>query len=84
MIDASFADIAVALKIQADYLAERSEDAEVLAARIGLTPCVAARIIGERRRQAELIGAAHGIFKALSAVEGEAKAMVARVQARAA
>lgn len=64
-----FAEIAVALKIQADDLVDRAQHAETLAARIGLTPAVADRIIGERRKQAELVGRAHRIFKTLARFE---------------
>jgi hypothetical protein len=73
-----FADIAVALKLQADGLAESTENAEILAARIGLSGSAAARVIGERRRQAELVGAGHRLVKALIPFESVLKMMLRR------
>lgn len=64
-----FAEIAVALKIEADHLHSAAQNAETLAARIGLTPAVADRIIEQQRRHAELVGRAHRIFKSLSRFE---------------
>lgn len=69
MIRRSFADIAVALKLQANELSDRAKDCEIVAGRIGLTPAVAAHVISERRDQAELIGEAHRIIYALIGCE---------------
>lgn len=71
-----FADIAVALKIEANILADRAQDVETTALRIGLSPPVAARIVAERRRQADLVAAAHRIIYALMPVEGTISAVI--------
>ncbi len=73
---APLADIAVALKLQANDMADRTKDAEITAARIGLSPCVSAHLISERRRQAELIGDAYHLIRALLAIENTLLAVV--------
>lgn len=75
---ADFAEIAVALQLQARDLAWRAEDAEHAALSIGLFPVTAAHLLAERRRQALLVGAAHLFFKAMIPVEAEVKALLAR------
>lgn len=66
---APFADIAVALKLQARDLAMRTTDIEHVANSIGLFPATAARVVGEHRRQAELVADAYRIMRALMPVE---------------
>ena len=66
MTGASLADIAVALKKQAAALAAQTAEVEQVAIQIGLSPGSVGRVIFETRRQAELIGHAHRIIKALA------------------
>ena len=76
MTGAPFADIAVALSIEARELARRAEDVEHRAIAIGLSASATGRVIFESRRQAELIGEAHRIIKALMPVEGTVRAVM--------
>lgn len=73
---APFADIAVALRIEANELAYRAEDTEHVATAIGLFPATRAHVIAERRRQAELIGDAYRVIRALMAVENTVRAVM--------
>lgn len=77
MTHSPFADIVVALGIEARELARRAEDVEHRATAIGLSAGATGRVIFESRRQAELIGEAHRIFRALMPVEGTVRAVIA-------
>jgi len=66
MNGAPFADIAVALKTQAGVLAAQASELERIAIDIGLSPGAIDRMVFPARRQAELIGRAHYIIKALA------------------
>jgi hypothetical protein len=72
----SFADIAVALKLHANDLAERANNVEVTAGRIGLSPAIAQHLLDERRRQAELVGKAHELVKALISIEAPVRCLL--------
>lgn len=73
-----FADIAVALGIQARELAQRAEHNEQVAAAIGLFPNTQAHLNAEWRRQAELIGEAHRLVMALIPIENTIRAATER------
>lgn len=73
---APFADIAVALNIQARDLAMRAEDCEQVGNAIGLFPATVDRLVAERRRQAELVADAYHIIRALMPVEQTTRAVI--------
>lgn len=77
-MSAPFADIAVALGIQARELAQRAESNEQVAIAIGLFPNTTAHLIAEWRRQAELVGEAHRLVLALLPVENTIRAAIER------
>ena len=73
---APFADIAVALSIEARELALKAEDAEHVSAAIGLFETTREHVIAERKRQAELIGDAYRVIRALMPLENTIKAVI--------
>lgn len=75
---ASFVDIAVALNIAARDAVLVAQRDEFTAHKIGLFEATAAHIVAERNRQAELIGEAHRIFKALMPLENTIRAVIER------
>lgn len=65
---ASFADIAVALFEETRHYADSNERLEVLTERLaitGLSEATRERILGDAIRHAELMAAAHKIFRAM-------------------
>lgn len=71
-----FADIAVALRIEASELSRRAEIDEQTSAEIGLFEATRQHIIAERRRQAELIAEAYRLVRALMPVEHTVRAVI--------
>ena len=76
MTGAPFADIAAALKTQANMLAERATNVERVATTIGLSPGAVGRVIFDTRKQADMIAEAHRIITALTPVESTVRAVM--------
>lgn len=75
-IECPFADISVALRLAANRAVLDRQQDEHTAHAIGLFPVTAAHIIEDRQRQADLLGEAHRIIKALIPVEHTIRAML--------
>ena len=73
---APFADIAVALSIQASDLELRAFDADKTARAIGLFENTREHIVDERQRQAALMRDAYQVFRALMPLENTIKAVI--------
>ena len=73
---APFADIAVALSIQASDLELRAFDADKTAREIGLFANTREHIVDERRNQAALIRDAYHVIRALMPLENTIKAVI--------
>jgi hypothetical protein len=90
--DASFAAVAVELRVAESAIAEMSFAAAILsimradnlyrlertAAEISLDPAVARSIVLNERRFASLIAEAHRLFKSMIPLEAEIRALIAR------
>lgn len=72
-----FADIAQALERQARELVNTAEELEHVGAAIGLSPALLDHIVADRRREAELIGAAFRLVRDLAPVENTIRQIVA-------
>lgn len=75
-IECPFVDIAVALRLAANRAVLDRQQDEYVAHAIGLFPVTAAHIVEDRQRQADLLGEAHRIIKALIPVEHTIRAML--------
>jgi hypothetical protein len=75
-MNASFADIAVALKLQANELAARVDHCERTAHDIKLSRLSADLAIAECRTQADLVKLAHEIIKGLIPVEAAVRSLI--------
>lgn len=76
MPDTPFAEIAVALGVQARELAHRAEQNEHVAHAIGLFPATTNDLVKGWRRDAELLGEAHRLLLALMPVEETVRAVI--------
>jgi hypothetical protein len=76
----SFADIAVALRIEANRYAGSDQNLEVLLAYLGLSD--SATIIAAERRHTRLIVSGHYLFKAMCEHEAEIRTFLASLQAK--
>jgi hypothetical protein len=76
MTAASFDDIAVALKLQANLAADHALDLEIVCYRISLTNSAVRNVVQPRKLQAELVAEAYRIIRALSPVENTIRAII--------
>jgi len=74
--DTSFAEMSVALWLQAQSEHERQQRLEQIAARIGLSPSVASRIVADESRHTACIVRAYEIFRALIPHEKAVMALI--------
>jgi len=78
----SFDDIAVALSLAATKLRLDLDQAELLAARIDLSPMGLSLAVTELQRNLNLVAEAHHFFKENAAVEAEMRAVALRRKRR--
>lgn len=75
---APFADIAVALRLEANELARAAEEAEITAVFIGLSDGAKDRVVREKRAQAALVGDAFKLMRGLMPMENTIRAVLDR------
>jgi hypothetical protein len=74
--DTSFAEMSVALWLQAHSEHERQQRLEQIAARIGLSPSIASKIVADESRHTACVVKAYEIFKALIPHEKAVMALI--------
>lgn len=76
-VEFPFADVAAALKTQANEHADAANDIELTALQVGLSQGATLRCKSQAQRRADLLAYAHHVFVALLPVEHTIKAIIA-------